>query len=71
MCRKPNRKSQKLSPLLKTYGTKLHYYLIGGVLFAVNGPDYSNVDIDVQGFTIEIDTGKLRAQWNIPTKVMS
>ena len=41
----------------------------GGVLFAVNGPDYSNADITVQGFTIEIDTGKLRAVWNIPNKV--
>ena len=36
----------------------------------MNGPDYSNIDIKVQGFTIEIDTGKLRAVWNIPNKVM-
>ena len=43
--------------------------VLGGVLFAVNGPDYSDIEIQVQGFTIEIDTGKLRAQWNVPTKV--
>ena len=44
--------------------------VLGGVLFAVNGPDYSDIEIQVQGFTIEIDTGKLRAQWNVPTKVI-
>ena len=48
----------------------LIYNCTGGVLFAVNGPDYSNADITVQGFTIEIDTGKLRAVWNIPNKVI-
>ena len=48
----------------------MHFLIIsGGVLFAVNGPDYSRMDVNVQGFTLDIDTGKLKAQWNIPKKV--
>lgn len=56
-------------PSFGSYLYAIEYcHLHGGVLFAVNGPDYSDIEIKVQGFTIEIDTGKLRATWNLPNQ---
>ncbi|GFO44719.1 peptidyl-glycine alpha-amidating monooxygenase [Plakobranchus ocellatus] len=39
----------------------------GGIIYAINGPGYDGRHpFDVQGFTLDIDTGQLLEMWNIP-----
>ncbi|ESO86676.1 hypothetical protein LOTGIDRAFT_128636, partial [Lottia gigantea] len=55
---------------VKEFGSRLfaieYTPLHDGMLFAVNGPVYDGVETVVQGFTVDIKTGKLLQSWNIP-----
>ncbi|KAL3867131.1 hypothetical protein ACJMK2_044358 [Sinanodonta woodiana] len=39
--------------------------LHGGLIFAVNGPEFGS-STTVQGFTVDLNTGRLLSTWNVP-----
>ncbi|KAK3593802.1 hypothetical protein CHS0354_014344 [Potamilus streckersoni] len=54
---------------LKEFGQRLfaieYCPLHGGILFAVNGPEFGS-STTVQGFTVDLNTGRLLSTWNVP-----